>query len=336
MLVVGAGRSGTSLITGVLSELDFHVPQPEVVANRTNPRGFGEPRWVVDFHARLMSGRRVALFDARPVAWTAAAKAAASSTHQDTLRHWMAAEFEGYPRLVVKDPRTAWFLPLWTATAAELGARTSFVTMLRHPSEVLTSIRTTAGEPPNESGRAAWWTSTMLRTELITRPYPRTYLPYERLLADWRSALVPVGEAAAAPVVVDPPAEMAARIDALVDPGLRRSVAGWDAVTVTAAVRDLAEQTWQALSRLAEPGGDTAELRDELDQLRGGYDAMYADAEAVAGSSVTAAVAKERRSAGAAKAGGSGSAPAPGPKAGKPSRSLRSRVVRKARRLLSG
>ena len=30
--------------------MGFHLPQPEVKANDTNPRGFGEPRWVVDFH----------------------------------------------------------------------------------------------------------------------------------------------------------------------------------------------------------------------------------------------------------------------------------------------
>jgi hypothetical protein len=74
VLVVGAGRSGTSLITGVLSLLNYRVPQPEVMANATNPRGFGEPRWVVDFHAGLMRSRRISLFDARPAAWDAASK----------------------------------------------------------------------------------------------------------------------------------------------------------------------------------------------------------------------------------------------------------------------
>ena len=37
---------------GILGQLGFHIPQPEVQADDTNPRGFGEPRWVVDFHSR--------------------------------------------------------------------------------------------------------------------------------------------------------------------------------------------------------------------------------------------------------------------------------------------
>jgi hypothetical protein len=334
VLVVGAGRSGTSVITGVLGLLGFRVPQPEVMANATNPRGFGEPRWVVDFHARLMRGRRISLFDARPAAWDAAARAAASPAHLHTLREWLAGEFDGHDRLVVKDPRTSWFLPLWTTSAAELGAHASFVTMLRHPSEVLTSIRTTAGEPPNEAGRAAWWLNMMLQTELVTRPFPRSYVHYDRLLADWRGELSRVGGALGDPRIADPSAEAAAEIDGLVDPGLRRSATGWERVTVAGPVRDLAEETWHALSRLAEPQGDTAQLREQLDRLRESYQRLYADAEAVAESSVKAARDSGRRS--AAKAVGSGAAP---PARGRGAGGLRrgwSRAVRRARRLLPG
>ena len=59
VLVIGAGRSGTSLTAGVFHRLGFDVPQPEVEANKTNPRGFGEPRWVVNFHAKLMANDRI-------------------------------------------------------------------------------------------------------------------------------------------------------------------------------------------------------------------------------------------------------------------------------------
>ena len=39
LLVVGIGRSGTSLFTGIVGQLGLHVPQPEVRADDTNPRG---------------------------------------------------------------------------------------------------------------------------------------------------------------------------------------------------------------------------------------------------------------------------------------------------------
>jgi hypothetical protein len=66
LLVVGVGRSGTSLMAGMLGQMGFHLPQPEVQANDTNPRGFGEPRWVVDFHHKLLRRRRVTVNDSRP------------------------------------------------------------------------------------------------------------------------------------------------------------------------------------------------------------------------------------------------------------------------------
>ena len=50
LFVAGAGRSGTSTMAGLMRIMGLHVPQPEVVADETNPKGFGEPRWVVDHH----------------------------------------------------------------------------------------------------------------------------------------------------------------------------------------------------------------------------------------------------------------------------------------------
>jgi len=72
ILVVGVGRSGTSLLTGILGQLGVHIPQPEVKADDTNPRGFGEPRWVVDFHTRLLREQRITVNDSRPQAWVSA------------------------------------------------------------------------------------------------------------------------------------------------------------------------------------------------------------------------------------------------------------------------
>ena len=44
------------------------MPQPEVEASETNPRGFYEPQWVIDFHKRHL--KELALFniDSRPAA----------------------------------------------------------------------------------------------------------------------------------------------------------------------------------------------------------------------------------------------------------------------------
>ena len=74
VFVVGSGRSGTSTLSGSLQALGMHVPQPEVGADETNPKGFGEPQWVVDLHDELLRRANVAVSDARPSAWFEAGK----------------------------------------------------------------------------------------------------------------------------------------------------------------------------------------------------------------------------------------------------------------------
>ena len=69
LFVAGAGRSGTSTMAGLMRIMGLHVPQPEVTADETNPKGFGEPRWVVDQHDRLLKEALVQVSDSRPEAW---------------------------------------------------------------------------------------------------------------------------------------------------------------------------------------------------------------------------------------------------------------------------
>src|SRR6476661_7670863 len=113
VIVAGVGRSGTSVFTSILTLAGFHVPQPEVVADHTNPKGFGESRWVVDFHRRQLRARRVSVWDSRPCAWEDTARAAEDSTTLAELTAWLKVQFVGRDAVVVKDPRVGWFLPLW-------------------------------------------------------------------------------------------------------------------------------------------------------------------------------------------------------------------------------
>ena len=75
VFVAGSGRSGTSLMSGILKHMGLHVPEPEVAADKTNPKGFGEPQWVVDFHEMLLKRVNVRPGDARPGAWFDAGRA---------------------------------------------------------------------------------------------------------------------------------------------------------------------------------------------------------------------------------------------------------------------
>jgi hypothetical protein len=288
VLVVGKGRSGTSLFSGMLGRLGFHVPQPEVKADDTNPRGFGEPRWVVRFHKRIMRERRVTVFDSRVAAWERLAEVADDEEVVEELRSWLAVQFVGTDNIVVKDPRNVWFLPLWRRCADELGADTSFATMLRHPTEVVSSARRSYGTWQNDASRAASWLNVSLHAECATRGSRRAFVRYADLLEDWPRAMSRCGELLDVPWLVGIKREDHLEVEKFVDPRLRRSPLGWDAVEVPVSLQAMCEDAWTKLSALADPAGDTEAAQKELDAARASYVDFYAEAEAVAQSSVTA------------------------------------------------
>jgi hypothetical protein len=299
VIVAGSGRSGTSLFSGILQRLGFHVPQPEVPADATNPRGFAESQWVVDFHTRLLRAARVQVSDARPAAWALTAEAALDDPVRSELRRWLARQFGDADALIVKDPRLSWFLPLWRSCAQELGVAPRFVTMLRHPAAVVDSKQRWYGDWQGDVARTAGWVQQTLYTERATRDSPRVFVHYEDLLEDWPRVVVRVGDALDLAVIRDAPATAMRDVHGFVDRTLSRSRAEWDdGMKIPAALRGQADEVWELVSSLAsDPGVDVA---PRLDALRAAYVDLYAEAEAIAQSSIAAA-AKGRAPAPAAR-----------------------------------
>lgn len=290
VLVAGSGRSGTSLLSGILQRLGFHVPQPEVPADPTNPRGFAESQWAVDFHTRLLRAARVHTSDARPAAWAETARVGLDPEVHRQLREWLELHFETADNLVVKDPRLSWFLPLWRRCAEEVGGSPRFVTMLRHPGAVVDSKQRSYGVRLGEVARTAGWVHQSLFTERATRDSPRVFVRYDDLLEDWTQVIVRVGEALDLALVRDAPANSMRAVHEFVDRTLSRSRIDWGAAEIPEQLRAQADEVWDLLSQLvdAEPI-EQSEISAQLDELRGRYAMLYAEAEAIAHSSVIAA-----------------------------------------------
>jgi hypothetical protein len=294
VLVVGVGRSGTSLMSGMLGQLGLHIPQPEVRADETNPRGFGEPRWVVKFHTQLLKRLLVTVNDARPEALDITAAAAQEARTHERLTGWLEKQFTVADALVVKDPRTVWFLPLWLSAARELGAETRFITMLRHPAEIVTSARKYYGTGQTAASRTGSWLNLILETERATRDAPRAFVRYEDLLAAWEPQIRRVGALLGSPDLAAIRREDHPAVDSFVDPTLHRNRVGWEALNVPDRSRELADDVWAQLQQLAEPGGDVPAARPRLDAARDAYHALYGEAESVVQSSIRAARRRER------------------------------------------
>ncbi|HEY0642081.1 MAG TPA: sulfotransferase family protein [Nocardioides sp.] len=295
VLVSGSGRSGTSSLAGTLKRLGLHVPQPEVQASETNPRGFYEPQWVIDFHKRHL--KELALFniDSRPAAVDLVAAYIASGEPSAELREWLSGQLtapeRGGDQIVVKDPHAFWFAEVWEGVSRELGADLRWLTALRHPAEVVGSrdiayLSSQSDELrlTKETSNVAGWVHAALLTEKAGRGSKRAFVRYVDLLADWRSALAPVQQQLDLDVNTDLSAPEGQRehhdVDDFIEPSMRKSQLTWDDVRTPAWLRDTAEEVWQLLGVLTEKPHDEA-TQARLDEVHEDYNARYADAVAL-------------------------------------------------------
>jgi hypothetical protein len=289
VLVAGSGRSGTSLFSGILQRLGYTVPHPEVPADETNPRGFAESQWVVDFHTRLLRQARVQTSDARPAASLKTAQVGFAPEVHGELRAWLERQLDTADDLVIKDPRLSWFLPLWRRCAEEIGGAPRFITMLRHPGAVVDSKQRHYGVRQGEVARAAGWVHQSLFTERATRESPRAFVRYDDLLEDWTEVIARVGQALDLERIRDAPVNAMREVHAFVDQRLSRSRADWGSAEIPAQLRSQADEAWELLARLpdAEPV-EEQEIMARLDELREAYVRLYAEAEALVYSSLVA------------------------------------------------
>jgi hypothetical protein len=273
VLVLGPGRSGTSTMAGTLAMSGFDVPRA-IAGKESNPSGFYEPRWVVNWHRSLLQRADVRTLDADPDAFDRMADVLADREVRTELRDWLAARLSEHPRLVIKDPRLVWFRDLWVDVAGELGQEPGFVFMLRHPSEVSSSR--SEYYDAREVTAVGGWINVALMTEQLTQGSPRALVHYPQLTADWRTEATRVRDLLG--LTLDPAPDVTPHpVDDFIDPTLRRRQSGWDDSPVPAFLQELGEATFQALGDLADQG-DSPGRAARLDALREEYLILHQDA----------------------------------------------------------
>lgn len=263
LLVLGMHRSGTSALTRVLgllgAELPEHLMQPQPNSNET---GFWEPVEIVDTHDELLrsvgsSWDDVAEF---PRHWFGSR---AAEQYADRLAELVLRNYHDAPLIVLKDPRICRFLPLWLLVLERVGVRPHFAIPIRNPLEVAASLKRRDGFPLAKS--ALLWLRHVLDAERDSRGYPRAFVEYDHLLADWKGVTDRLGHQLG---LTWPGASHRAtvEIEAFLSDALRHNRASGSELRDHAQVVGWVKSAYAALRRLAR--GDTQEPIETFDRLR--------------------------------------------------------------------
>jgi hypothetical protein len=300
VVVTGSGRSGTSTVTGALKKLGFYVPQPEIPPNDANPRGYFEPKWVVEYQKKVLAQAGVRTLDGRPVAEQLMGAVTTDAALLTELREWFAGQLKG-PQIVVKDPRTFWLRDLWLRAAGDLGVSTAWLTMLRHPAEVVGSrdmhyLKGADAERrlARETGNLAGWVNVGLTNERTSRGTSRAFVHYSDLVSDWRGTMTGLADRLGLSYDADLSSGEHHEVDDFIDATLRRSQRTLDDLDVPMELRGIAEEVWRALDGLtADPSDETVMRR--MDELRARYEQLYTHAVALAQDHTNSAIEATRQ-----------------------------------------
>lgn len=288
VLITGTGRSGTSTMSGALHHLGLHVPGPYLGANESNPKGFFESRWAVRFHKQITAAAGIHEFDSRPEAFDLA-QAAVTDEMRVRLRDFLGRECQDHDQVVVKDPRSVWTQKIWRTAASDLGVEIRYVSMLRHPAEVVGSRTTYYAHPTDQARRRSYetfnvarWINGSLVSERETRGQSRAFVSYLDLLTDWRPVLVSLTEDLGLRYDVDAAGGEPSAVDDFIDPGLRRHHVTWGDLEVPDPLREIADEVWAGLLRLQAAHGSDATASAGLDELAERYRRLFSSSADIA------------------------------------------------------
>lgn len=270
IFVLGVHRSGTSAFARIVNLLGAEIgPNLMLPVVGDNPRGFWEPRDVVDRHDELLAAFGRSWSDLRPLPTGWRQTPAGRDAFRD-LAAIAAERFREAPLWLLKDPRLCLLLPLWLEVAAGLGHRAACVLVSRHPMEVVASL---ARRNAFSNGHALLlWLDHVFAAEEISRGRPRCFVTYDQVLSDWSAVVSRVGrelDISWPNVAVTVRSEVEGFLDPVLHHHRQR--------TVCVGVSDeLADKTLAVFRCLEEASrsGEAASLGDELDGLRRDVDAL--------------------------------------------------------------
>lgn len=262
LVILGMHRSGTSALTRVLSLLGAQLPSqlmPPVQGN--NDLGFWESERVKELNDALLRECGSSWDD-----WTSLRLPMAGQQREEwtsKAAQVLEEEFGPADSIVLKDPRVSRTYPIWRTALERRSFEVICIIALRHPREVAASIHSRDGYSLEE-GCLLWLEHTLAAERHSRDATTRSFVKYDDLLADWRSAIAQISESAPEGLL-QADEDAAKAIDGFLKPSARHHQST-DLAPVRADIATLVMRTWDIVSALAVKPF-TTDQRNELDLI---------------------------------------------------------------------
>jgi len=183
VLVIGAGRSGTSTLARALIALGIEFGQQLKRPTRKNPRGFFEEVNLLAISKRVRRALGLRAEHVRLLTeedWQRA--------DLDRLRREMQAAIESTmgaaPVWGFKYAGTGRLLPFWLPLLADMDVRPAFVLAYRNPLSIAASRRRLDAERGQQEKNDLEWLANLVPYLHLTRGHPLVVVDYDRLMQD--------------------------------------------------------------------------------------------------------------------------------------------------------
>ena len=183
VLVLGAHRSGTSLLAKSVEVTGAELGDNLMPPSEDNPKGFMEDRDVFSLNQSIL--------DALGLYWDAPTtlsgfdlEGASILPYREGIRSFLTNRCANSSSFSIKDPRLCLLLPIWLDVADELNLRVQFVVSVRNPLDVARSLYR-RDEFPIEKGLRIWLNCYhAVLVNLLSRTEEKIFVSYESLLSN--------------------------------------------------------------------------------------------------------------------------------------------------------
>lgn len=190
IVVLGMHRSGTSVLSGLISIQGFHLGASQMPLREDNPKGFFENHAIYRFNQDIL--------EACGTSWDNYSFTIDQINDDDLKKYRQKAkqiikkEFGVANKIFIKDPRMCLLFPLWAPVLRALNFNIKIVLAFRSPMEVALSLQA-RNEFITEKSLLIW-SHYCFQAEINSRPYERMIVKYADDFKDFPAILEKLSE----------------------------------------------------------------------------------------------------------------------------------------------